>query len=273
MKNAFALSVGLLALAAVPAAAADIPMKAPIMAPVAAPIYNWSGCYIGGNAGGKWASTRDDVNIGAVTGSPAVTSSFDRATASSFIGGGQIGCNMQSGNWVFGLEGDADWHRWSTTRVQPVTLPPLVVGDVFDVSSDWQASARGRIGYAFDRTLLYLTGGAAFTNVQVGTFFPVFVGSVVFPASAATDTKTLFGATLGAGIEYALSNNWSVGVEGRYSWYGTHTFSGGTVAAIPAVGGGFLFAPATQTLKIETLEVTGRLNYRFNWGGPVVARY
>ena len=137
-----------------------------------AQVYNWSGCYIGGNAGGKWTRTTDDVSIGATAATPAQTVSFGSDTNTSFIGGGQIGCQWQSGSWVFGLEGDADWQRSRTTRTLGATPLPanvLVGGDSFDYRSDWQASARGRLGYAWDRMLLYVTGGAAFTNVKVGT--------------------------------------------------------------------------------------------------------
>jgi outer membrane immunogenic protein len=278
MKRALTLGIGIVTLAALPALAADLPPRYPTKAPaMVTSVYNWSGCYIGGNIGGKWANTTDTVVIADVPGVPfsGATSVFARERASTFIGGGQLGCNWQApgSNWVLGLEGDFDWQRWRTTRVQPVTFPPFVVGDSFTARSDWQASARARLGYAWDRTLLYVTGGAAFTNVKVGTNFPIFVGAVVFPATSAEDSKTLFGATFGGGFEHAFSNNWSFGVEARYSWYGNQTFNGGVVASLPAVGGGFLFAPVTQTLKIETFEVTGRLNYRFDWGGPVVARY
>jgi len=252
---------------ALPAAAADLPVKARPMAPVAM-AYNWSGCYIGGNVGGKWARTTDDVSIAATAGTAAVTSTFGAATASTIVAGGQVGCNYQApgSNWVFGIEGDADWHRWSTGRVQAVTISPFVAGDTFDISSRWQASIRGRIGYAWDRWMLYATGGAAFTNVVVGANFPIFVaGAITFPATIASETKTLFGPTVGGGLEYAITNNWSVGIEGRYSWYGNHTFNSGLVAAFAttAAPGGFLFAQATQTLRIETAEVTGRLNFKF----------
>jgi outer membrane immunogenic protein len=288
MKGALALGVGILTLAALPALAADLPPRIVTKAPVmVATAYNWSGCYIGGNAGGKWASTTDDVTVAASTAFVATTAGFGRDRTSTVIGGGQIGCNVQSGNWVFGLEGDADWQRWRQTRTlsasttvigNPLVVPaPFVVGDTFDIRSDWQASARGRIGYAFDRTLLYVTGGAAFTNVKVGANFLAFtsVAGTVFPATAASDSKTLVGATVGGGFEYAFTNNWSFGVEGRYSWYGNQTFSAGSVA-VSNVGVGapvFVFAPATQTLRIETFEVTARLNWKFDWGGPVVARY
>jgi outer membrane immunogenic protein len=276
MKRVFTLSAGLLALAAVPAAAADIPMKAPVAAPVMAPAYNWSGCYIGGNGGGKWSRTSGGADVAAATGPGGAFGAFstplDGATATTGIVGGQIGCNWQSGNWVFGVEGDADWQRWSSTRTLGATVPPqFVPGDIFDIRSDWQASARGRIGYAFDRTLFYVTGGAAFTNVKVGANFIAFGG---FPATVASDSKTLFGATVGGGLEHAFTNNWSFGVEARYSCYGTQTFNAGTLATFgTAFVGPFTFAPANTTYKIETFEVTGRLNYKFDWGGPVVARY
>lgn len=249
-----------------PAAAADLPVKARPMAPVVT-AYNWTGCYLGGNVGGKWARTDDSVTIVDVPGFPGSgrTVNFGRETATTFIGGGQLGCNWQApgSNWVLGVEGDVDWQRWRTTRVQGVTLPPFVVGDSFDARSDWQASARGRLGYAWDRFMIYATGGAAFTNVKVATNFPVFVGAVVFPATFAEDSKTIFGPTVGGGFEYAFANNWSFGVEARYAWYGNQTFNGGVVASLPAVGGGFLFAPVSQTLRIETFEATARLNFKF----------
>ena len=272
MKHAVALGMSFLAFAAAPVMAADIPVKARPVVPVVAAGHNWTGCYIGANGGGKWAGTRGDVSVGATTGSVARTVELGRETASTFIVGGQIGCNWQQpgGNWVFGFEGDADWQRWHTSRVLvagPQVLAPFVAGDVFEVRSNWQASLRGRIGYAWDRWMLYATGGLAITEVRASAFFPVFVGAgVTFPASSGEERKTLLGATVGAGVEYAFTPNWSLGVEGRYSWYGTHTFNTGVVAASAVVGAAapvFQFAPVTQTVRVDTLEVTGRLNYKF----------
>ncbi len=181
MKNVFLLGFAVIGFGAFPAIAADLPVNARPMVPVAVAAYNWSGCYIGANVGGKWARTTDDVTIAATAGTAAVASRFPADTDSTLIGGGQIGCNWQaSENWVFGLEGDADAQRWTTNRTQPVTLLPLVGGpgaDTFDIRSDWQASARGRVGYAWDRWMLYATGGAAFTNVKVGANFPAYRGS------------------------------------------------------------------------------------------------
>lgn len=273
MKRAFLVGAGLI-MAAAPAIAADLPVKARPMVPIVT-VYNWSGCYIGANGGGKWARTSGSVDVAGATG-PAGTSvagsvPFDSATSSTGIIGGQIGCNWQAAGsqWVFGIEGDGDAQRWSGTRaiVARPGLPfPFVGGDSFDVRSEWQASLRGRIGYAWDRWMLYATGGVAFTNVKVGTNFIATVGGagVVFPATIVSESKTLVGPTAGLGLEYAFGNNWSLGVEGRYSWYGTQTYNAGLLAtlAIPPTGP-FTVAAASQTYKVETFEVTARVNYKF----------
>ena len=108
--------------------------------------------------------------------------------------------------------------------------------------------------------MIYATGGAAFTNVTVGTNF-IAIG--IFPATLASDSKTLVGATVGGGLEYAFTNNFSAGIEGRYSWYGSQTFNGGLLATVftPATGA-FTFAAASQTYKLDTFEVMGKLNFK-----------
>jgi len=265
------------------ASAADLPVKArPMPAVVAA--YNWTGCYIGGNVGGKWVRTSGSVDVaptgtGVGLGAPG-TVLFAAADSTTLIGGGQVGCNWQAAgsNWVFGVEGDVDWQRWSRGNTLAGTVPfPFVAGDSFDWSSRWQASARGRIGYAWDRWMIYATGGAAFTNVNVGTnFIATTAGGFAFPATVINDEKTLVGWTVGGGMEYAVTNNWIVGIEGRYSNYGTTNYNAGllaTVATGTPAAPVFTFAPATQSVKLETFEVMGRLSYKFDWGGPVVARY
>jgi outer membrane immunogenic protein len=254
------------------AGAADMAVKARPMPVVA---YNWTGCYIGANVGGKWARTSGSADVAAATGPGGAFGAFSTPlnsdTADTIIGGGQIGCNWQAGNWVFGVEGDADGQRWRSSRVLGATVPPqFVPGDVFDVRSDWQASVRGRIGYAWDRTLLYATGGVAFTNVRTGANFIAFGG---FPQTVGFDNKNLVGGTLGAGVEYAVTNNFTVGVEGRYTWYGRQTFNAGTLATFGvAFVGPFTFAPATQTLNVETAEVMLKANWKFN-SSAVMAKY
>jgi outer membrane immunogenic protein len=245
--------------------AADLGV-APILKAPPPPMFTWSGCQIGGNVGGKWASTSGSMDVARATGpgGPSAVGSFalDRASPDSFIGGGQIGCDYQRGQLVLGFEADYDVQDWSTTRTIGAGAPfPFVAGDSSDISSKWEASFRARVGYAWDRFLLYGTGGVAFSDGQVATNF---IASGGFPASFVTDSQTLTGLTLGGGIEYAVWQNVSLGVEGRFSWYGNKTFNGGSLATVGfAPGGPFTFAAASQNIRLETAEVMAKLNYRF----------
>src|SRR5262249_29629416 len=141
------------------------------------------------------------------------------------------------------------------------------------------ASLRARLGYAWDRTLLYATGGVAFTNVkfsanfQPTTCFNAAGAPFACPGLSTEDSQTFTGGTVGAGIEYAVTNNLIAGIEGRYTWYGNKTFDTGVLAIAPAAGGTFLTVPTTASVKFNTAEVMGRLSWKFDWGGPVVARY
>jgi outer membrane immunogenic protein len=231
-------------------------------------LYTWTGCYLGVNFGGKWVGTSGTVDIASATAFglfvPAQSFAFNDHIGGSFIGGGQVGCNYQAGNFVFGIEGDGEAHHWSTSRIFDTA------GDNFDISSRWQASLRGRIGYAWDRILLYATGGVSWTSVRFGTsFLALPVGAVLFPASSAVDTQTLTGGTLGGGVEHTfLNTSLSIAVEGRYTWYGSHAFNSGQVAVI---GPPFIFTPVTSRVKVETAEALIKLNYKF--GGPNVATY
>jgi len=141
------LSAAILAALFGSANAADMVVKAPLLPP--APAYNWTGFYIGAHAGG--AFDNDQFNF-----QPAGT--FTNNTASSFLGGGQVGYNYQISNWVVGLEGDGDWtHLFGFA---PCPNPFFTCGH----NIEWLASVRARVGYvAADRFLFYVTGGAGFS--------------------------------------------------------------------------------------------------------------
>ncbi len=275
MKNnifgwAAAVAVSLAGVGA--ASAADMAVKARPM-PVA--VYSWTGCYIGVSAGGKWARAEDAVVIPGVTGAGLVVPTAGVAITqepSTWLAGGQAGCNMQSGNWVFGVEADAHAQRWSSLYTLGAGQPiPFVTGDQFGVRSDWQASVRGRVGYAMDRTLFYVTGGVAFTELQSYTNWIPFT---IFPGTIAYDRQIAFGGTVGAGIEYAWTNNFTVGVEGRYTWYGTERLAGGPVAviAVPGAAVTFVNSNSYRDVRLETGEILVKANWKF---GPsaVVAKY
>ena len=238
MRKKLLLSSAMFIAAISSASAADLPVKAPMMAP--APIFSWTGFYVGLNLGGKWADVDHTVSNG------ATTFDFGRDTASSVIGGGQLGYNWQIGAWVLGIEGDIDAQDFNRSRTVGVTVGPFVAGDVFSVESKWQASLRGRIGYAaWDRTLLYVTGGAAFTNVKATA---ALVGVGTFSAD---DTRV--GGTVGLGLEYAIWNNVSLGIEGRWSFYGHDNFTTGTLTGVAV----------SNQVNVDTAEVMGKLNWRF----------
>ena len=243
------------------ATAADLPVKA---RPVVVPVYNWTGCYIGLSAGGKGVGLDETVHTSAAAPFAAAALDLGRREAETWVAGGQVGCNYQAGNWVFGVEADGHAQRWSQFDILAGPIPaPFAVGDTYELHSDWQASARGRIGYAMNRTLFYGTAGAAFTEVRARTnWAPILVNQ----------SKTLVGVTVGAGVEHAVTDNFTLGLEGRYSWYQREQFDLGLVPVGVIVGGPVVFAPGYRDVKLETGEILFKANWKF---GPtaVVARY
>jgi outer membrane immunogenic protein len=285
---ASAISLGVGGLAA--ASAADLPVKA---LPIPVVAFNWTGCYIGVNGGWKGGRFRDES-----ASVPTTTTTFpvvgpqtavadhinlDPLNVSSGAVGGQVGCRQQTAsNWVFGLEGDADWTDLHGTITNHGTGPGLtfIPGDTFDNRARWEASARGIVGRAFDKLLIYGTGGVAFTQVSMGANFIATVSNgIPFPASAGSDSQVLVGGTIGAGFAYALSKNWEFGGEYRYTRYQGADFALGQVAGSCgnisqfAVIIGCVYQNATGHKSLETNEVLFKLNYRFGSAGTVVAKY
>jgi outer membrane immunogenic protein len=278
MNRTLTLGIGALALAAmtIPTSAADIPRPAP---PVVAPpvVYNWSGFYIGGNLGGKWADHGGDISLDQFAAfTPLGLVGFGNGgndSNGSFVGGGQIGFNWQAGGdrighrWVYGVEGDFQATSLERTFVCCGPLVPtlfpgaFVAGDTISVKNDWQASIRGRLGYTWDRFMVYGTAGFAFANFEATVALVPVPG--VAPGIFVSASDTLTGWTAGGGIEFGLWDNWSLGVEYRFSSFDAGDFAL-AVAPIPGLRSSF---------DLETHEVTARLNYRFSWGTPVGPRF
>jgi outer membrane immunogenic protein len=185
MKRVVFALVALAATTAI-AAAADLARRGPYYpapAPVYAPIFNWTGFYIGINGGGGFGSSNWDS-----TGSRNV---------SGGVIGGTAGYNYQFGQAVVGIEGDIDW---SGIDGSTNTLCPLGC----KTSNSWLATVRGRLGYAADRFMPFVTGGAAFGNIRAST--------PGLPDTSSDNT----GWTIGAGLEAALAANWTAKVEYLY---------------------------------------------------------
>lgn len=226
MKRVIAAGIAALAMvmAAAAANAADLPRQRqmPTKAPAYVPqAYTWTGFYIGINGGGGWG----DSEWSALTG----TSSADIAGA---VVGGTLGYNWQTGPVVFGLEGDLDWSSIEgSTALAPCTTN-------CETSNSWLATTRGRIGYAFDRIMPYVTGGAAFGDVKAA------------PAGFAGDRETRVGWTVGAGAEFALGGPWTAKVEYLYLDLGDTSCAAGN-CAVPT------------TVDLTTNLVRGGINFRF----------
>ncbi len=292
MKKLIVAGIALGVLAA-PAVAADMHVKAPILkAPP--PVFSWTGCYLGGNAGWKWGRFSESVDTAAGTAvipglrtTPFAADHINLANLSPNSGaaGGQIGCRIETADhWVFGVEGDFDWTNLSGRAVNtgPGTGASVFVpGDNFGNHAQWESSARLILGHAWDRVFLYGTGGIAFARVTMdASFIATLSGTVPFPASAASDSKTLTGVTIGAGGAYALDKNWSIGGEYRYTAYQSADFALGSVAAVCGFPVGIAAAPAptctnttaTGHKSLQTQEILFKLNYQFS-SVPVVAKY
>jgi outer membrane immunogenic protein len=221
--------------------AADMAVKMPVKAqpPPPAPVYSWTGFYIGGNIGGGWADDRGDTfcfDFAGVLNGPTcqvLPSGAGHINASGIIGGGQLGYNWQIGQAVVGVETDfqgSDIHG-STTVNGPfgfagipglIALPP----GVFTASEriDWFGTARGRVGFAaWDRALIFATGGLFYRHISANSLFTAPNAGTIYSGSA---SETKAGWTVGGGLEYAFTNNWSAKIEGLYYDLGSITVAG-----------------------------------------------
>ncbi|HEY5930937.1 MAG TPA: outer membrane beta-barrel protein [Burkholderiales bacterium] len=274
------------------ASAADMAVKT--LPPPPPPAFSWTGFYIGANIGGAWSPNSASSDFGPlfpgfivlipqapnITLFPGLLASLPGGTGNSsgVIGGGQIGYNWQVNRAVFGVEADLvgtglNGSSASATRtfgppILNVTVNQTVTVDFGHI--DWMASFRGRLGFAADRTLFYVTGGAAVAGIGGSTTTVVTGPGIAFPAGTSTASNggstTRWGWTVGGGIEWAFNQNWSLAGEYRYTDFGNR----GVNFTIPDGFGG-TFATGTGSSHLKVNQATARLNYRF--GGPVVARY
>jgi len=194
MRGTLVAAAAIVMAAASHAFAADLPTTN-FPPPLPATVYNWTGFYLGINGG--FGTGNSNWSNGAI----GTSGSFP---TSGFLVGVTAGVNYQIAEYVFGIEGDGDWtnlrgNSGSTCgAISAVATPPVSC----QTQSQWLATVRGRVGYAFDRILLYGTAGAAFGNVQTGLNPP-----------STFDSAVEAGWTVGAGIEVAFAQNWTAKAE------------------------------------------------------------
>ena len=258
MKKLSVVAIGIAVLGfASSASAADMAVKArPAPPPVIAPIYNWSGFYIGVNGG--WGNSHNCWNFDPAFVTPAavVLAGDGCRDRSGGLFGGQIGYRWQAGQFVFGLEAQGDWADLSSTRVSLLdpTLSTRVQTDAIGLFT-------GQIGWAWNAALLYVKGGAAVTNTDFNLI------DNLTGISLASASATRWGGVLGVGFEYGFAPNWSIGAEYDHLWMGNANNSFTVVD--PRVAG-VLNNRISQDIDMVTL----RLNYRFGaYAAPVTARY
>lgn len=239
MKKIVLGAAAAIALAGSSALAADLPTKAAMKAPVAVVPFSWTGFYVGGTVGAAW--TKSDVSLSTANTTGLLFNAADipglnalgspSVNGSKLIFGGKLGYNRQWGAVVLGLEGDISYFRFNKT-VNTFGNPFLTFATgtasfTENVTTDWLATVRPRLGYAFDRALLYVTGGLAvgkvsFSNNYVG--FSPHGSGFEFESSSVSRTKA--GWTVGGGVDYALTNNWILSAEYLHVDLGSVSTSG-----------------------------------------------
>jgi outer membrane immunogenic protein len=215
------------------ALAADLPTKAPAPAYIP-PAASWAGWYIGVHAGAAWHQAHTTEVYTATVGSSA--------TGTGFIGGGQIGYNWQSGNFVFGLEADGSW---LSAKAENTNVVPGSGTYGTEHKIRWLSTVRPRFGLAVGNTMAYVTGGVAFGRVNN----EVLVGT----AGSGFAKKTHVGWTVGGGIEHMWTRNFTVALEGLFVDLGRSTLT-------QDAGGGF-----TKTTRFHNQAVIGRLKANYKW--------
>ena len=252
MRRFVVVGAGLLSIIATSGAASGADLaarpysKAP---PIAAAAYDWSGFYVGVNAGGGWSQECFTITNNA--GVPVGPASEGCHTANGGLVGGEIGYRWQTGSWIFGLEAQGDWANLKGSNSSLTAIIPA--------SNQTKVNAiglfSGQIGYAWNNVLWYVKGGAAVADDRYTTYFNA-TGVVIYQAS-----ETRVGGAVGTGIEVGFAPNWSVGLEYDHLFMGTRNIAFQPIAAVTR----------SDDIKQGIDMATIRLNYRF--GGPVVARY
>jgi outer membrane immunogenic protein len=231
LAGGIALAAGLCSLPHAQAADLPHPPPPPAVAPVAyaPPVYNWSGFYVGGHVGGGFADS---------SWSDPFTGGADTFNKGGFLGGGQIGFNAQFDALVLGLEGDLSWTGLKGSRLDSI-------GDTLSTNTQWTSTVTGRIGAAFDRLLVYGKGGVAFAHDKDR------LTDLALNTSSVNLTRT--GWTAGAGLEYALNQNWAVRLEYDYLGFGSKTPNFTT----PALG------TVASNAKLNVQEVKAGIDFKF----------
>lgn len=242
------------------ASAADLPARPYTKAP---PLYrapiSWTGCYLGGNIGAGW----DRINAGEVgfAGVPTPFLDYGSNNGSGLRGGGQIGCDYQfASKWVIGIQGKAEFDDINSSNLV-AAFPGITAA--FKLRNTETLTAR--LGYTIAPTVLaYVKGGAAWANGNAA--------ATALGLAGETADFNMTGYTVGSGVEWMFAPGWSVFGEYNYMNFGTKNFNFLSTGFLPGFGPAGALAD-TNAIRLTAQEAIVGVNYKFNWGGPVLARY
>src|SRR5262245_20998837 len=226
----------------VAANAADMPMRPP--PPLVPLAFNWTGFYVGGHLGGAWAQRNMTDSLNGLN--------FNTGSSAAFVGGGQFGGNVQIGS-----EWDFDWAGSSNNPTGNGVVVPALGGNIVQVAANdqWMTTLAARFGYTIDRGLFYAKAGGSWVGNNTFTVTNVTAGASV----TGTTNTVASGWLVGAGVEWALADGWTVKFEYDYLGLGNWSF---TVPASSPFLAGDVFTNSNR--NIQMLKVG--FNYLFN--GP-----
>jgi outer membrane immunogenic protein len=247
VKRIAVVAIALSLMTATRAMAADVPVPGPAPIPPTnyypadAPL-NWGGFYLGVNGGYGFGSSHW-TNAGVSTGNFATNGALVGGTAGLNYGG--------FGGFVFGVEGDLDWSalKGSSSTAACAGLG-AAAGVACETKSGWLSTARGRVGYAFNRFLVFATAGAAIADFRVG----------LNPPSNFVSVGPQVGWTAGGGIEVAFTENWTAKIEYLFVGLGTISCPAGTICSLVNPAG-----VSSESVSLNENVVRAGLNYKFSW--------
>src|SRR5690349_11865923 len=249
------LATAAMLLSPLAARAADLAVKAAPPPPL--PIFSWTGFYIGGNIGGAWSNNRWNDTL--------FVTNFNNGNNGVFIGGGQIGGNYQIGQFVIGAEWDFDWAANHNNSAG--VFVPGVGNVVVNANNRWITTVAARFGWAIDHWMLYGKAGGGWVGSNNLTVTNLTTGASLtcngsFLSNCGNNNNG--GWLLGAGFEYAFTNNWTVKAEYDYLGLGNRTF---VVPGTAPFLAGDTFTSNNRNVQMVKIGV----NYLF--GGPTATRY
>jgi outer membrane immunogenic protein len=239
------------------AIAADVSYQAaPPVPPPPTPTFSWTGFYVGAHAGPGWSLSEQTFSGGTQNGIRQDVNNENNYTGTGFLGGAQAGFNYQVGPWVWGVEAQFSWADLDG-KDHCIAASPVALLNC-DTKANWLGTAAARIGFASDRTMIFVKGGGAWVHdkYDLSFFAPP-------PRSDSVD-QTRSGWVFGTGVEYAFYGNWSAKVEYDYLDLGTQAV---TFPGLPAFDPQFIGTTVTIRQRIQLVKFG--LNYRFGDGAGV----